>query len=72
MIGQGKPEDLPGISDLNYPKAMILSLSPLVYIHTYFFPPNKCFTCFTSFHLLIIPFSKAELFTGHCPWWSSD
>ena len=51
-LAKGDPEEMPHISDLNYHKGTTLSLSPPVCLSTcILFPPNKHFTCFTTFHL---------------------
>ena len=54
---------MPHISDSNYHEGATLSLSPPVcaYSHVLFFPPNKHFTCFTTFRLFVeIYFYKAD------------
>ena len=62
---------MPHISDSNYHKGMTLSLSlsPPVCLSTRNpFPPNKHFTCFTTFHL----YMEIRLYTadgpGLCNW----
>ena len=48
---EGKPEEIPHISDLNYHSGVTLSL-PHVSVHTVLiFPLNKPFACFTTFSL---------------------
>ena len=48
-LGNEKLEGMPHLSDLNYHGVRLFSESAHVSIHTYFFPPNKHFTCFIAF-----------------------
>ena len=53
-LDKGNLEEMPQISDLNDWKGVTLSWSPSLFLSTctlFFFPPNKYFTCFTTFHL---------------------
>ena len=60
---------MPHKSDSNYHKGATLSLSPPMCLPTRtLFPPNKHFTCFTTFHLYVeIHFFKADG-PGPCHW----
>ena len=76
LLAKGKAEETPHKSDSNYHEGTTQghSRSLCVYPHVLysFFPPNKYFTCFTTFHLCRNSFYaklKAQgLVTDH---WSS-
>ena len=59
---RGNPEEIPHMSDSSYHEGATLSLSPPVCLSTHtLFPPNKHFTCFTTFCLFVgIHFYKAD------------
>ena len=53
-LAKGNPEEMPHIRDSNYHRNATLSLSPPVCLSTRTpFPPNKHFTCFTTFHFFV-------------------
>ena len=43
-------KEMPHINDLNYHNSLTLLVCLCLFTHT-IFPPNKYFTCFTSFHI---------------------
>ena len=62
-LDKGNLEEMPQIGDLNYHKGVTLSWSPLLFLSTrtlFFFPPNKYFTCFTTFHLCGNSFQRSQ------------
>ena len=71
-LAKGNPEEMPRISDSNYHEGMAISLSPPVCLSTCtLFPPNKCFTWFTTFHFFVeIHFLQSHMGQGlvTCCW----
>ena len=68
-LARGSHKEMCNINDSNYHEHVILSESAHVSLFTHtLFPPNKHFTCFTTFHLYVeIHFYKA-IRPGPCHW----